>query len=157
MSSDLEISIGKGRGTLHYFGEEIRFYTYECIGEKQSFTEELVDLNIDDSKPIAIVPKKLIKDDFQIIQGVFHYHVFQNSFKKIRNKGLLLAMMILGFNQIERVVEEVGEKYNVDKTYLVISLTEINIDRECREYLFNNVLNDTMSIVKNIHNLVKRI
>jgi len=157
MSTDLVISIGKGGGTLHYFGEEIRFYTYECIGEKQSFTEELADLNIDNSKTIAIIPKKLIKDDFQIIQGVFHYHVFQDSFRKIRNKGLLLAMMILGFNQIERVVEEVGEKYSVDKTYLVVSLTEIGIDRVCREYLFNNILNDTMTIVKNIHNLIKRI
>ncbi|RLG80829.1 MAG: hypothetical protein DRO13_02725 [Thermoprotei archaeon] len=110
-----------GRYYIKYLEQTLYFNVYKCRKEESTLDEELEKVGEFNSKALALIPASAISSFFQIVQGVINYHLYGKTFR-VRNKGLLLAMFILGLDQINKVIRELKEEYARSNDYYVVTI-----------------------------------
>lgn len=118
--------------TLEWINRTVSVYIYECINKYLDLEREAVYRDISPSKPVSIIPLTLIKNPLQLIQGALHYDMYSNKITKIRNRGLLLASLMLGTRQISELVEAIKNELSRGVDYYLLSVnTPVNALNEC--------------------------
>jgi len=154
-------SLGKGLYVIHYLNKIMFFSIYKCTKRYSSLEWELQSiLDICRNKITALIPVNAIITDLQIIQGVFNFYIYKESFAKIRNKGLLLSMFILGMDQLKTTIDFLTRKYNESSEYFLVILDKIKVNRgKCIPYSFksNFERNELLILSKNISNILEKL
>jgi hypothetical protein len=104
---------------LRYFGRKILFGILKCTKQNTVLEEELKLYN-KYFKTYTLIPEKLLETDLQVLQGIIHFHIYSEALRRIKNKGLLLSMLILGRKQLRDVIDDLNNSYQVSKNYYVI-------------------------------------
>lgn len=113
-------SLGRGFYRVKYLGKSFYFHVFLCRKNKQSIDEEIADLGLD-AAVHALIPENSIVSINQFVQGVLHYYIYERTYTRIRNKGLLLLMFILGLKQLKDVISKINADFaDSDNYYLVV-------------------------------------
>ncbi len=146
---------------LKYFGRKMLFKVLKCFKQNPILEEELKLFN-QYFKIYALIPEKLLETDLQILQGIIHFHIYGETLKRIKNKGLLLSMLILGRKQLRDVIGDLNSSYQVSKNYYIVVIgNELkHIPSNCVYYRLsfeNPVRRDYEVLSKNIQTLLDTI
>jgi hypothetical protein len=117
-----EVEKGLIRINLSWRNLILDVYIYKCSNIYKNLLKEVEYRLIKPEDPIAIVPTSLIKTPLQLLQGSLYYKLYSNGIKRVKNRGLLLAMMITGNKQINKVVEALGVEIERGVDYYLVSL-----------------------------------
>ncbi len=114
---------GDGGYWLSYLGYKVGFKIYRCIGEKAGFGEEINRLDLPSNCPVAVIPLSMLSSAYQLIQGLAYYVGSEKLRLRIRNKGLLLAVLITGKRQLKDYILEASDSYSEsDKIYYIVEI-----------------------------------
>lgn len=144
---------------LYFAGNKIVFSIVECLGKKDSFDDEIKLLKIDPDTPISVIPVNAIDTRLQFIQAILGYIRYKDKLR-IRNRGLLIASLVLGTRQVRETIELLRKTYTYsDKKYYMICVGCIDICRRAScipvSIRFDNIANQRL--VKNIRVLIERL
>ncbi len=114
---------GDGWYWLSYLGYRVGFIIYKCVGEKPGFEEEVDALNPPSTCPVAIIPSLMLSTAYQVIQGIVYFTGSEKPRLRVRNKGLLLAMLLTGKRQLKDYIVEASDSYRKSGgTYYIVGL-----------------------------------
>ncbi len=159
----INIEIQGSRILINYLGKEIKAYIYVCNGTRKTIDEELKELDISPYHPIAIIPFTMINSIWQIIFGIISYEIIytyrKNLYNKIKNKGLLLSMLITGERQLSDIINRLREEYaRSNSRYFVVSLQDpVILPDKCSEVVQLNTSIEPMHLVKNVNNYLRLV
>ncbi len=159
----INIELRGSRILINYMDKEIKAYIYICNGTRKTIDEELKELDISPSHPIAIIPFTMIKSVWQIVFGIISYeiiHIYRkNLYNKFRNKGLLLSMLITGERQLGDIINRLREEYvRSNSKYFMISLQDrIILPDKCSEDAQLNPSIESVHLVKNVNNYLRLV
>lgn len=144
---------------LYFVGDKTVFSIVECLGRKDSFDDEIKLLEIGSDAPVSIIPVNAIDTQLQFIQAILGYIRYRDKLR-IRNKGLLVASLILGTRQVRETIELLRKTYTYsNKKYYMICIESIDICKRasCKpiSIRFDSIANQRL--VKNIRVLVERL
>ncbi len=144
---------------LSFAGDKVVFSIVECLGRKDNFDDEVRLLDISPDTPVSIIPVNAIDTQLQFIQAVLGYIRYKDKLR-IRNKGLLIASLILGTRQVRETIELLRRTYiDSDKRYYIVCIETINACKRtsCKpvSIRFDNIANQRL--VKNIRVLIDRL
>jgi hypothetical protein len=117
-----EIEKGLIRINLPWRSLTLDVYIYKCSNLYKNLLKEVEYRLIKPEDPVAIVPISLIETPLQLLQGSLYYKLYSNGVKRVKNRGLLLAMMITGNKQINKVVGALGVEIERGVDYYLVSL-----------------------------------
>jgi hypothetical protein len=146
---------------LRYFGRKILFGILKCLKQNTSLKEELKLYN-KYFKTYALIPEKLLETDLQILQGIIHFYIYSETLKRIKNKGLLLLMLILGRKQLRDVIDDLSNGYQVSRNYYIVVIGDElkHVPGNCIYYKLsfkNPARKDYEILSKNIQTLLDTI
>jgi hypothetical protein len=120
-----EIEKGLIRINLPWRSLTLDVYIYKCSNLYKNLLKEVEYRLIKPEDPVAIVPISLIETPLQLLQGSLYYKLYSNGVKRVKNRGLLLAMMITGNKQINKVVGALGVEIERGVDYYLVSLESL--------------------------------
>ncbi len=143
---------------LKYFDEELDIYIYICKKTSNEIDNEIKNIGITSKLPIALLPKDLIENDLQLILGPIYYHLYREKFSKVKNKGLLLSMFILGYTQLKDLIDDVKKYYRLSEQYFITTIEHgLKLDN-CRPYIIENMKETSYdAVVKKLYRIITRI
>ncbi|MCD6195541.1 MAG: hypothetical protein J7J82_01980 [Staphylothermus sp.] len=143
---------------VNYFGNRIEFTILICSRKTSSLDKEIELLSISQKDPIAIIPKTLISNDLQFIQGIIHYYVYRKDVR-VFNEGLFLSMLIIGEKQFKDVVKKLNKEFvRNNDYYLVMYLNNEELRRKLLCHSFKNCAPYNVVIrFKNLGAVIKNI
>lgn len=120
----LELSVKGNRISITYLGSRYEVSAFICGKLSPSLEDEIRLRGIGPDKPVALVPSSLISSPLQILQGAFHYAVYADKLKRVRNRGLLLAMLMAGFRQLNDFISAAEMEFARSADYYIVALGE---------------------------------
>ena len=149
-----------GEYVIEYFGKKWVFYIYLCRKTNSTLQAEVSAIEKSITGIFSLIPNTLIKTFFSIIQGTLHFLIHRDKFRKARNKGLFLSMLILGKDQLKEVIDELEEHFNKCNQYYLVIIDPLekpvltncySVDYECGVNEIN------VDILKNIYVLLDKL
>ena len=139
-------------------GEKIEFTTLLCSKKTSALDKEIELLGIDPKDPVAIIPKDLVQNDLQFLQGIIHYYLYREDMH-VFNEGLFLSMLITGEKQFKDIVEKLKKTFETNEHYyLVIYLGKGEFEKKSLFRVPENCVPYNIIIdFKNLRNAVKNI
>ena len=101
---------------------KVKAYIFLCEKLCENLNNEITVRGIESSFPHTIIPVTSIPSIHQLVQGVVHYAIYGERQHRVRNKGLLLAALILGSIQINDLVEILEKDFKSSQYYYLIGL-----------------------------------
>lgn len=103
------------------------------------------------TKPVTLIPSSLVETPLQLIQGALHYKLYANRITRIKNQGLLLALLITGTKQLNKLIELLNSEVENGTDYYLISIDVPLENLEgCTKISVADVRNESLSaLVKN--------
>ncbi|ABN70005.1 hypothetical protein Smar_0905 [Staphylothermus marinus F1] len=154
-------TIEKGFYMINYLGKTIYFYIFYCKKSRENIDEELDNLKLDDKNVYALIPVNAIYSINQLVQGVLHYIVYEKTYTRIRNKGLLLSMFILGQRQLRDTINKINTGFVSSKNYylIIIGNQKISISNKCdpADLVFDLKEHDFKVLAKNIQSILEML
>ncbi|WP_440060121.1 hypothetical protein ACSU1N_02920 [Thermogladius sp. 4427co] len=147
------ISVLKGTITIRYLNSEYVAKTYICFKQCSTLKDEVTKLGLTPEQPIALIPESLVKYSLQILQGLIHYYANNNLFQRVKHRGLLLAMLILGDRQISELLENLEKGFASSKRYILVSADPgYGKPSNCEDYTLKDLTlpEDLTIVIKNI-------
>lgn len=139
----------------------VNIYIYLCNKLCKDLHEEVSKRGLNPVEPMAILPTKIVHSVLQIIQNSIHYKIYSKNLSRIKNKGLLLAMLITGINQVSKMLDLLERSYEESDSYYLVSVDKKPlIINKCSPLELGNHLTiglDPMHLVKNIDLLFQMI
>lgn len=135
----LELRVKSGRISLEYLGFHHEISALICEKLSASLEDEIKLRGLGPEKPIALVPSSLISSPLQILQGAFHYIANAERFRRVRNRGLLLAMLMTGFRQLNDFISAAERGYARSASYYIVALEEDFNKTKCGELSFEEL------------------
>lgn len=109
---------------LWWRNQKFLVYFYSCKNLSKDLASEVKLRGLTPDKPVAIIPARMIKGLVQLVQGAVHYKIYAESISRIKNKGLLLALLITGRKQLKELVDALELSIKSGEDYYIISLDE---------------------------------
>ncbi|MET1160244.1 MAG: hypothetical protein ABWW65_04725 [Thermoprotei archaeon] len=118
---------------INYFDKTYQASVCKCSRVHEKLDNEVVFLTrqLEESCDVfTIIPENIVTKEeilLRVIQGCIHYILYSNEFK-VKNRGLLLAMLILGHKQLADVIDNLNKAYASSSSYFLVI---INPDKAC--------------------------
>ncbi len=154
--------ISNGLYELTYLDKKIYFCISICSKNRDTIENELIHIGLNRDEIQAIIPENLVKTPLQFIQALINHILYGSEFN-VRNKGLLLSMLVIGEDQISEAVEILSRSYRESTRYYLLSISDScrNIaDQTCEPFIINDISQEWMhykQLVKNLASLLKRL
>lgn len=107
---------------LGWRNTSLRIYLYSCKNITGDLKKEIEYRGIKPEDPVSIIPENIIETPLQLIQAALAYKIYSSELERIRNKGLLLAMLATGTSQISEVVKILGDEVEKRKQYYILGV-----------------------------------
>ncbi|MCD6300809.1 MAG: hypothetical protein J7L82_01920, partial [Staphylothermus sp.] len=108
-------------------------------------------------EPTAIIPKSLVSNDLQFIQGIIHYYLYRKDVY-VSNEGLFLSLLILGEKQFKDVVEKLNKEFIKNNEYYIVIYLDEDAGRKLVSKCFQNCIPHKIVIrFENLGVIVKNI
>ncbi|AFL67219.1 hypothetical protein [Desulfurococcus amylolyticus] len=107
---------------IWFLGRDIYVEIGICSKTCDSLDEEIASLNPADNSVLAIIPRSMVSNVSQIIQGAIHLIIYEDRLTRFRNKGLLLMMLSTGYNQISEMLLEARKMFSKDNEYYLVKV-----------------------------------
>ncbi len=143
---------------LSYLNYKVSLKIYKCQGGSTSLDGEIRRLDISPDKPIAVIPEDMIESAYQVLQGALYYMIADKLWRRTRNKGLLLAILITGRRQIKDYVDEAIEEYSRSKSYYTVVIAEDKwrkVWKHCVPITIDVLGRDLTPAVKNLRRMIQ--
>jgi len=101
---------------------KVKAYIYLCEKSCKTLNEELDVRGIESTLPQTIIPESSISGIHQVVQGILHYTIYTSKQRRIKNKGLLLATMIIGISQLSELTQKLAEFFQTSYYYYLIGV-----------------------------------
>jgi len=101
---------------------EVKAYILLCEKLCSNLDDEITTREIENSLPHTIIPVNSVSSIHQVVQGIVHYVIYESRQRRIKNRGLLLAALILGFNQINDLIENLKKHFETSPYYYLIGV-----------------------------------
>lgn len=120
----LKYTIDRNRIQVELSWRNITFYIYiyNCKNITHHLLEEVTLRGFKPDQALTLIPVDLIDNPLQIIQGAIHYKLYSDRLQRIRNQGLLLALFILGFRQLNELIETLENGISRSNIYYVVGV-----------------------------------
>lgn len=134
-------------------------YIYLCRNKTNKLLSEVQLRSIKPDDPAALIPVTLIETPLQLIQGAIYYRIYSDRLTRIRNKGLLLASMILGVKQLGELIDKLEKEVGRGVDYYLVSVdTPLDAVNECSSINMEEVRSTSLSaLVKNTQFVISMI
>ncbi|ADI32649.1 hypothetical protein [Staphylothermus hellenicus] len=154
-------TIEKGFYMINYLGKTIYFHIFSCKKSRENIDEEIDRLKLDNKTVYALIPVNTIQSINQLIQGVLHYYIYEKTYTRIRNKGLLLSMFILGQKQLRDTINKINNGFSSSKNYylIIIGDQKTSIRDKCvpTDLVFDLRDDDFKVLAKNIQSVLETL
>lgn len=155
----LELLLQEDHLKLHIKWREapikIKAYIYVCEKLCKTLNEELEARNIESTLPQTIIPETITFSIHQIVQGILHYAIYASKQSRVKNKGLLLATMITGINQLSELIQTLTNYFQYSHQYYLVGVEykPVNLHK-CNTLKSGDLLKKIplmSSLVKNVY------
>lgn len=155
-----QLSNGSIEVNLWWRSTSFRVSMYLCRNQSRSLEAEVNYRRITPDKPIAIIPVNTVNSILELLQGAVHYKLYSNRIRRVKNKGLVLALLCTGEKQLERLISTLETAISAGLDYYVVAVdTELENRESCfplglEQRKFSELnSNDLSKLVKNVEAL----
>ena len=110
---------------------EVNIYLYSCHNITKDLASEVRMRGASPELPLALIPHNLVSSPLEILQGAIHYALYSHKIKRIRNRGLALALLITGIRQLEKLVSALEEELKRGTSYYVVGVNTDLRNKDC--------------------------
>ncbi len=103
---------------------KIRVYVFLCNKLCKDLNSEVLTREIKSTDAQVIIPVTSTSSIHQIIQGVIHYTIYSSRQYRIKNRGLLLGALILGYTQINSLTNILEKTFKASPQYYLIGVDQ---------------------------------
>jgi len=122
------------RVEIGWRGLHLSIYLYYCKNETGNLNSELQLRKASPAKPITLIPVTLVETPLQLVQGALHYKFYAGRVSRIKNQGLLLALLITGMKQLDELIELFSSELEKGVDYYLVGVDALPGDLEgCKE------------------------
>jgi hypothetical protein len=100
----------------------VRVYLFACKKTCKDLDSEVETRRLVDTCAQAIIPVTSIASIHQILQGAIYYSLYASKQRRFRNRGLLLAALILGTTQIEELTKLLENTFEASNEYYLVGV-----------------------------------
>lgn len=120
----LNYTIDKNRVQVSLSWRKTTFnvYLYDCNNVTYRLLDEVSYRGLKPDQALTLIPVDLIENPLQLLQGSIYYTLYSNRLQRIRNKGLLLALFILGCRQLNELIESLENSISKSSRYYVVGV-----------------------------------
>lgn len=97
-------------------------YLYMCKNLSGNLEFEVNYRGITPDKPIAIIPVDIIASPLELLQGAIHYKLYSHRIRRIKNRGLVLALLSVGEKQLEKLIDFLEDGIRAGSDYYVVAV-----------------------------------
>lgn len=134
---------------------KIKAYIYTCEKLSKTLNEELETRNIESTIPQTIIPETITLSIHQIVQGILHYAIYASKQSRVKNRGLLLATMITGINQLSELIQRLTNSFQHSHYYYLVGVEHRPVNlHKCSALKLGDLLEKSPlmnSLVKNAY------
>jgi len=113
--------IGDGTYKLSYLDKELVLKIYVCAKRYEDLDDELQYRGVKPEQYTSLVPETAVYSNLQVIFAALATLTYGEEYR-VKNRGLLFAMFLIGEDQISTVTSLLREGYKASSKYYLITL-----------------------------------
>lgn len=103
---------------------KIKVYVFLCSKLCEDLNSEVLTREIKSTDAQVIIPVTSISSIHQVVQGAVHYTIYSSRQRRIKNKGLLLGALILGYTQIDDLTSILEKNFKISPHYYLVGVDQ---------------------------------